>query len=89
MVFQTYLEKTRVIGKGSGSKVNYEYSTFQPFIGFFSYEVDGKIKAFGGIEDDCHNTPAHLPFGMTDMNSPSMDEVHGKESKTSITWVNE
>lgn len=89
VVFQTYTGKTRVIGKGKGSKVNYEYSTFQPFIGFFSYEVSGKIKAFGGIEDDCHNTPTYLPFGMEDMNSPSTDELNGTQSTASITWENE
>ena len=40
VVFQTHLKQTRVIGKGQGRKVNYEYSAFQPLVGFFSFEAD-------------------------------------------------
>lgn len=89
LVFQTYLGFTRVIGKGSGSRVAYEFSAFQPFVGFFSYEQDGKIKAFGAIEDDCHNTPTSLPFGVNEMSAPSKNELHGKEVTESLTWDNE
>ena len=44
--------------------------------------------AIGAYEDDCHNTPKRLPFGFEDFNIPSMKEVSGEKSVSSMTWVN-
>lgn len=70
--------------------MSYEYSIFQPFVGFFSYEHEGEIKAFGSIEDDCHNTPSadSLPFGLVDMNVASEEELHGKVVTQAVIWEN-
>ena len=81
---------TRVIGLGEGRKVNYEYSAFQPLVGFFSYEAnEGDLIAIGAYEDDCHNAPKRLPFGFGSSNLPSLEELSGKTAVTSVTWVNE
>lgn len=79
----------RVIGKGSGFKVNFEYNAFQPVVGLFSYEWDGETLAFGAYEDDCHAKPTRLPFGFETFNLPSIDEATGKNTISSMTWVNE
>ena len=90
VVFQSHDGQTRVIGKGEGSKVNYEYSALQPLVGFFSYEADeGKLFAIGAYEDDCHNTPSYLPFGFESFNIPSMEEARGEKTITAMTWVND
>jgi len=69
--------------------VNFEYTAFQPFVGIVSFEHEEKTLGMGAYEDDCHLTPKKLPFGFGDFNLPSMDEVTGKHSSTSMTWVNE
>ena len=81
--------QTRVMGRASGKyKVNYEYTAFQPFVGIFTYQLDDTTVAIGAYEDDCHNTPARLPFGFEDFNIPSLDEVKGEKAVSSMTWVN-
>ena len=45
--------------------------------------------AIGAYEDDCHNTPKRLPFGFETFNLPSLEEVTGSASVSSMTWVNE
>ena len=89
VVFQTHMEQTRVIGRGEGFKVNYDYNAFQPFVGLFTFEVGDATMAIGAYEDDCHNTPAKLPFGFETMNVPSMDAAKGEDVMSSVTWVNE
>ena len=44
--------------------------------------------AIGAYEDDCHNAPKRLPFGFEDFNIPSLSEVSGEKSVSSMTWVN-
>lgn len=90
VVFQSHNGQTRVIGLGEGRKVNYEYSAFQPLVGFFSFDAeDGKLFAIGAYEDDCHNTPERLPYGFLTSNIPSLEEVRGEASIASVSWVNE
>ena len=58
-----------------------------------SYERDDLTLGIGAYEDDCHmKVDNHrLPFGMGEKNTnlPSMNEVHGHHSVTSMTWDNE
>ena len=89
VVFKSHLEQTRVFGRGEGTKINYEYSAFQPFIGFYTHEIDDQTVGIGAYEDDCHGAPARLPFGFETFNVPSMEEVEGDHSVASVTWVNE
>lgn len=91
VAFQTHLGQTRVIGGVDGSKVNYDFSAFQPFVGFYSYEAEGRIYGFGTYEDDCHLAPsqAKLPFGFGTSNVPSMGEITGSAGVGSTTWVND
>ena len=91
VAFQTHLGQTRVIGGVDGSKVNYDFSAFQPFVGFYSYESEGRIYGFGIYEDDCHLAPAQaaLPFGFGTSNVPSMSEISGAGGVGSATWVND
>ena len=89
IVIMTHMGQTRVRGRADGKyKVNYEYSAFQPFVGIFSYQLDEVTVAIGAYEDDCHNAPKRLPFGFEDFNIPSMEEVSGEKSVSSMTWVN-
>lgn len=44
--------------------------------------------AIGAYEDDCHMAPKRLPFGFEDFNIPSLSEVSGEKSVSSMTWVN-
>ena len=44
--------------------------------------------AIGAYEDDCHGAPKRLPFGFEDFNIPSLSEVSGEKSVSSMTWVN-
>ena len=44
--------------------------------------------AIGAYEDDCHLAPKRLPFGFEDFNIPSLSEVSGEKSVSSMTWVN-
>ena len=80
-----------MIGGVDGSKVNYDFSAFQPFVGFYSYEAEGRIYGFGSYEDDCHLAPAptKLPFGFGTSNVPSMAEITGAAVVGSATWVND
>ena len=94
VVFQTHLGYTRVIGRGEGIKVNFEYHWFQPFVGMVSYERGDLTLGIGAYEDDCHNSvdESRLPFGMgtkKNTNLPSMNEVMGHHSVTSMTWDND
>ena len=89
VVFKSHFEQTRVFGRGNGTKINYEYTAFQPFIGFYTQEIDDTTTAIGAYEDDCHGAPAKLPFGFETFNVPSMEEVEGENSVASVTWVNE
>ena len=89
VVFQTHTGQTRVFGRGDGTKVNFEYNSFQPFVGLISYEIYDETVGIGAYEDDCVNTPAKLPFGFQDFNVPSMSEVNGSSAVTSLVWVNE
>ena len=80
-----------MIGGVDGSKVNYDFSAFQPFVGFYSYEAEDRIYGFGTYEDDCHLAPstAKLPFGFGTSNVPSMSEITGSAVVGSATWVND
>ena len=80
-----------MIGGVDGSKVNYDFSAFQPFVGFYSYEAEGRIYGFGAYEDDCHLAPsqAKLPFGFGTSNVPSMGEITGTGGVGGATWVND
>ena len=94
VVFLTHLGYTRVIGRGEGIKVNFEYHWFQPFVGMVSYERGDLTLGIGAYEDDCHNSvdESRLPFGMgtkKNTNLPSMNEVMGHHSVTSMTWDND
>ena len=89
IVFQTHLGQVRVFGRGEGVKSNFEFNSFQPFVGLISYEFNGNLAAMGAYEDDCVNAPAKRPFGFTDFNIQSMEEVKGTTSVASVTWVNE
>ena len=94
VVFMTHLGYTRVIGRGEGIKVNFEYHYFQPFVGMVSYERGDLTLGIGAYEDDCHRSvdESRLPFGMAsnkNTNLPSMNEVMGHHSVTSMTWDND
>ena len=90
IVFQTHNGQTRVIGRDSGTKkINYEYTAFQPFVGIFTYELNDETLAIGAYEDDCHNAPKRLPFGFETFNLPSLEEISGDQSVSSMTWIND
>ena len=94
VVFQTYQGYTRVIGRGEGIKVNFEYNWLQPFVGIVSYERYDMTLGIGAYEDDCFKRvdESRLPFGMgtkQNTNLPSMNEVMGHHSVASITWNND
>jgi len=63
-----------------GTKVNFDFNYFQPFVGFYSYEWEDTTMAFGVYEDDCHGTvsKSKLPFGFGTLNVPSMSEIKGE-----------
>lgn len=90
IIFQSHNGQTRVLGRDhfSNRKVNYEYNAFQPFVGMFTYELDETTVAIGAYEDDCHNAPKRLPYGIESWNLPSMEEVNGEHNVSSMTWVN-
>ena len=54
-----------------------------------SFEMEGRTLGVGAYEDDCHMAPPKLPFGFETFNIPSLDEVQGSTSATSLTWSNE
>ena len=81
------------MGRSNRSKtnkqVNFDYNAFQPFVGFLSFELDGRTLGIGAYEDDCHMTATKLPFGFETFNLPSMEEVGGHHATVSVTWNNE
>ena len=74
------------IGSGSGKEVTKQYNSFQPFVGLYSFEVDGNLKGIGAYTDDCIHTPKKLPDFFS---SPTVDHIKGDTAVASKTWVNE
>jgi len=89
IIFETNIGVQRVMGRGTGLKTKFEYNAFQPFVGIVSFELDGRTLGIGAYEDDCHMTATKLPFGFETFNLPSLDEVKGKTTSTSVTWNND
>ena len=49
----THWGDQRVLGRGHGNRVMYQYDKYKSFIGFLSYEFDDKTYAFGSYDDYC------------------------------------
>lgn len=77
-----------MFGRGEGIRNSFEYNTYKPFVGLVSFEIDNRTLGLGGYEDTCAKTPKRLPFGFGTMNLPSIDELKGKHSATTMTWDN-